>query len=226
MDSTGKNPDLSRIERLQDDAPEQTYSFDPRSSVEKNIAQCAERMKPHTDNSPAVVFIDSPKSILIPAPLFDKDAVDELLELHNFEVGANERVYISPAVAGTVSVIVGATAPLNALETAVGAFQTASPLQYNILRGIPKDKKVALGRIVVYLCPKMAYISVLQGAGSDEKLLFTEALPFGSEADLIYYMDWLGKQFKIAGFPIFIKGTDADKARKAVSRYFKDCRCG
>ena len=169
-----------------------------------------------------ILYLDTEKSVLVPAELFQKESAANYLALHNIPCREEETVILSPVVRETVAIMVCNKAVFDQIVSRTGEGLTVlSPFQYNLIR---TGTTAVQGKpyLRLYLCPGRIYITAFDATG---KQRYNDVLPISSVADVIYYLHRLGKTLPIAESHLYIKGVNAAETFMTLRRYYKFCQC-
>ncbi len=164
-------------------------------------------------------LLDTAKTILLPVSLYEEGRGEDYLRLNGMEPGAGERVVVSEPrkVAGEDVVAVMAVPARELVAKGSGGRRYTSPL-LEIARGRKRDVNIRLTAGNVYI--------VVWEKG----LRMAEAMPDPSPDALLYYLQVIGREFKLRKFDINVSGNGAEgeaKAREAVEvlrEYFDNVR--
>lgn len=150
----------------------------------------------------AVVSLDSAKTILLPASFYEKGLEEDYLRFNGMEIEAGERAVASEPCNGMVAVM---GVPVRNIPPESECF--TSPL-LSITHGRKRD-------INIFLTSENAHIAVW-----DKGLCKAEVLPDRSADSLLYYMQVLGREFKLRKFDIYVSGFFAEDAADVLRQYF------
>ncbi len=155
-----------------------------------------------------VISLDTAKTVLMPEHLFEKGVETDYLRFNGMEPAAVETVIVSEPQDGIIAVMAvdAAVAELARREFG-GDVRFTSPL-LEIAAGRKRD-------VNILLTGENAYIAVWE-----KGLRMAEALPDNSHDSLLYYMQVLGRRFKLRRFTINISGEGASGAGEMLDRYF------
>jgi hypothetical protein len=164
------------------------------------------------------VEVLTPRTLLVPAELFDAAEVSELLASAGMACGEGQRaVWSAPAPVGpktaAVAVMVVAAEAAQLIDERLGdraVFTT--PLLEKTTDAHPTVRLELRGGIL--------YIKVLAGT-----LRMAETIPAASEADIRYLVDRLGRTFPLEEMRLLLSGADAKKMRKLIGSRFKKVIC-
>lgn len=214
------------------DSGEVRIMFDPEVSIYDNLTRAAQRIKGREGikmPEKKILYIDSPKSLLIPEALFEPDAALEYLKLHNMTPAHGEQIDISTPLAKTVAVMATPQDALVALGEQMGSFMVASPMQYNLMR-----RPYALGSwhsvkktLLVFTTDSSVYLSLFKTEEDGiKKLKYQNRFSCSATPDLIYYLNLISKEFAIKYSPIYIRGSLSRYEMEEINNYFRRAQCG
>lgn len=153
-----------------------------------------------------VVSLDTPKTVVLPAELAEEGVGEAYLRFNGMELSKNERVVYGEG--NGVAVLMAVDSAVAALlEESFESVTYTSPL----LEAAEGKRYVRL-----FLTRGNAYLTV-----REKGLKFAEVLPDSSPDSSLYYLQTLGREFKLKKFDILIGGEGADAVAAAVSQYFK-----
>jgi hypothetical protein len=162
---------------------------------------------PETGNSP--VSVDTPKTILVPLEFHRPGREAALLALGGMAPGDDEAVVVSDAREGMVAVMAVASSVARQLER--GGVEVTSPLLDVACEG-GGDRVVNIA-----LAGTNAYLAVREGG----RTAMAEALPDNSPDSILYYMQVVGRRFKLRRFHIRVWGEGAAEVVSLLGQYFK-----
>lgn len=154
----------------------------------------------------------TPKTLLIPREEFDATVAGKLLEIAGMPPAEDECTIWSESEETAVAVMAFGCEQIEALRKRFGdRLHFTSPLLFT-----PQCAPAS-----VWLCRKedLLYIKVY-----DDGLRFAEVVTIQTDADLLYYIELLNREFKFAQFELCPAGEIGGTAYKMLRRYFKNVR--
>jgi hypothetical protein len=154
------------------------------------------------------IVFDTAKVVLIPAELFENGTEAELLRFNGMAIAADEVAVATREREGIVAVMA-----VPALSVGEG-ISVSSPLL-----------TVATGRrakgcaVDLLLTAENLYLAVWE-----KGLKMAEALPDNSVDSILYYMQVLGRQFKLRKFDIRVSGRGAEVVAETLRQYYKNVK--
>lgn len=164
---------------------------------------------------PVAVEVQTERTMLIPAELFDPQQAAAYLAANGMPCREDECAVWSATDAGApVAVMAIAAAAAEALRTRLG-----DRLHYTTpLLGGPMEET---GNVVrLYRTDALLYIKVWSSS-----LRLAEVIAAPDEADLLYFMERLDREFGLKNYEGRIGGDDPKRLRKLVAGYFKRTVC-
>jgi hypothetical protein len=168
------------------------------------------------ESSGNLVSFDTAKAVLVPAELYEQGAEVEYLRFNGMALSADEVAVASKEQDGIVAIMavpacewsrrkdeyerggVSATSPLLAIATARG-----------------REGKRGGRAVDILLTAEHVYIAVWE-----KGLRMAEALPDNSPDSILYYMQVLGRGFKLRKFDVFVGGEGTATVAGHLRRYF------
>ncbi len=155
-----------------------------------------------------VVSFDTARTILMPAYLYEKGVEADYLRFNGMEMSAGETALVSEPHAGIIAVMaVGTAVAVMAAAEFGPEVRFTSPL-LEVVSGRKRDLNIMLTEENVYI------------AVWEKGLRMAEALPDNSADSLLYYLQVLGRRFKLRRFSINISGDGAAEAGRLLGGYF------
>ena len=178
------------------------------------------------------VILDTGKTVVVPAELFDSARVDDYLRINNIAPSANERVVLCEFAAGdkdAVSAVVCDGEAVDAFGEIFGSaarfaspFEVVAEIAVSAVSAVRGKRRIAEHNFAaLYLTPHNVYIAVERLDGGQWQ--YCEVLPFDSPADILYYTYTLAGAglLDTASSPLFVRGTDAPAVVKSLRKRFK-----
>ena len=161
-----------------------------------------------------MISLDTAKTILLPVSLYQEGLGEGFLRFNGMEPAAGERVVVSGPQDGMVAVMAVKSEEADrctgvAGVDGAGEEHITSPLLEIARHGRGREVRVLLTARNVYL------------AVWDDGLQMAEALPDNSVDSILYYMQVVGREFKLRKFDIHVSGERAGLVADALRRYYK-----
>ncbi len=190
-------------------APEGFFDFASGFSVENIVSRLIEEHKLLPENFPKVeIEVDTNRIVLIPNTMFEEGMEENYLKANKVVYGRDEMTVVSPAF-GIRAVMVAPRPAVEYLRSVWPGLTFTSP----ILKSIYRPKR---GTVELNLTPSVAYLTVIE-----DKLNFAEAFPYSTSADLMYYIQRLGKIVDLQNSTILVLGHGDDAVIKLLSKYYR-----
>lgn len=219
---TGYMPDHATETR------EAAIDFDAKKSLPQNLEDAAARIMSKTKNIVSVrVMVDTPKTVLVPEEVFDREQIGDYLEVNNIDVLPSEKVAVAAFSIGTAAVKAIIVIDKAAVDSICGAFgadkvSVTSPFETaDRYRHVRRRKDTAGEYATVYMTAANVYFTVQHGKWA--ALEYCELMPYVSPEDVMFYMDEIAARFRLSA--VFLKGRDAEKVRKSLKKKIKGCKC-
>ena len=161
--------------------------------------------------SPVVVSLLTPKTMLVPAEFFDAKRAEDYLAEVGLALSMNECAVCSNAVSGVVAVMAIS-------EQCYAELQKAVPAGVCFTSPLLEGEAVEKGSII-HLEDNVLYVRVYNGG-----MLFAEAMECQSDADVLYYLAKIDKAYGIYDMYARAKG-DAKRLKSLLKSMFKDLVC-
>lgn len=166
------------------------------------------------DDGPVEVEVLTARTMLVPAEMFDAGDAGALLAANGMAAAADECAVCSAPHNGIVAVMAVPKDAAQAVgEKLGGRARYTTPLLGEVLAGVQT--------VWAYRTAGLLYIKVYDGA-----LRFAGVVPAPDEADVCYFMERLGTEFKLADYVLGISGDGAKACGKSLKGYFKQIVCG
>lgn len=164
-------------------------------------------------NAPVDIELLTPKTVLVPAELFDRTQGAELLAAGGLAPTDGECVVCSAPVRETVAVM---ALPAPAAASVAERFGSRASFTTPLLHG-PETERPA-----VWLCRRggLLYVRVY-----DPALQLAEVIPAAEDADVLYFIERLGAAFPLAEYVLHAAGDDAARLRRLLGKMFKESVC-
>lgn len=159
------------------------------------------------------VEVLTPRTLLVPEPLFEAGRGAELLAAAGLTPTPDEELIYSLPRDGVIAVM---AIPAEALRAVEKALSTRARYTTPLLTTPVRTNGVAwLGHTAGLL-----YIKVY-----DESLQFAEVIPAVSDADVRYFFERLSREFMLKNYDLYISADTAKSMRKIAGKYFKQIVC-
>ncbi|MEG2614047.1 MAG: DUF3822 family protein [Alistipes sp.] len=153
------------------------------------------------------------KTLLIPREEFDAALAADYLRLAGVACLATETPVWSDPNEPVVAVMAADT---TCVETLRGRYGDRAQFTTPLLEASNDD----MPSVWLYRVDELLYIKVY-----DRTLRFAEVVSAPTEADVIYYIEQLGKEFALSTFVAHITGEESKKTMKMIRSYFKQIQC-
>lgn len=163
-----------------------------------------------------VFAFDTAKTVLIPGYLCENGVEEAYLRFNGMELSSGETVVASDPQDGIVA-LMAVHASVNELALRFAAEFAAGGSKGGIRITSPL-LEIAAGRkrnVNLLLTCENAYLSVW-----DKNLKIAEVLPDNSPDSILYYLQVLGRRFKLRRFPINISGIGAGEVGHVLKGYY------
>lgn len=180
-----------------------------------NFSQAAaelEKYEPAADSNSILVSLDTAKTVLVPAHLCEHEVGEDYLRFNGMPLSDGEQAVVSDTkddMAAVMAVDSGVAGMI--IGRFGGKVSLTSPL-LEIARGRKRD-------VNIFITRENAYITVWE-----KGLRMAEVLPDNSVDSLLYYMQVIGRRFKLRRFTINLTGADTMEAGSVLKQYFGKVR--
>ncbi len=161
---------------------------------------------------------DTAKTVLVPAELYEKGAEEDYLRFNGMTLAPGEVAVASDPRNGIVAVM-GVPAPEwtpHKDKYERGEVGVTSPLLF-AAGGFGSGRR---GReVIILLTAGNVYLAVWDGS-----LRMAEVLPDNSVDSILYYMQVVGRMFRLRKFDIHLGGQGAGPVAEALRHYYKKVR--
>lgn len=164
------------------------------------------------------ISFDTAKTVLVPAELYEKGSEGEFLNFNGMALAPYEVAVASEPVEGMVAIMGVPVAEWNLIsdEYERGEAGVTSPLFRAVAGsgagGGPTRKR---REVNILLTAVNVYFAVW-----DNALRMAEVLPDNSTDSILYYMQVVGRRFKLRKFDIGVSGERAGLVADALRQYF------
>ena len=153
------------------------------------------------------------RTMLVPEEAFDAGNAGALLAANGMAATAEECAVCSLPLQGIVAVMAVHRDAVRQAEEKLGQrIRYTTPLLGKIQAGIPT--------VWAYRTAGLVYIKVYDGG-----LRFAGVIPAPDVADVCYFAERLGTEFRLEDYEFRISGTDAKACGKLLKGYFKRIVC-
>lgn len=208
--------------------PETVVAFPRREVSEEALDVAVKRIAglvPGYAALPKLVFVDMPKTVLVPAEVFDPAKAAEYLRLHNMEPEGGEELCAGAEIHGTVAVMAAPAEPLGWLRERIGEFVVASPVQFGLMCPPPEIRVKGLGTgcyVTLHNTMSGCAMSLFSVDAGRREMLWCDSLPRTGDADLLYYLGVLSEKYPVGRkTPVLVSGYGAEATCRALKRYYK-----
>ena len=162
---------------------------------------------------PVEVELLTPRTMLVPEELFDKEHAGEVLAAAGMAALPGECPVWSAPQQNAVAVMAAAENALAAVHERLGGrARYTTPLLCVPQTSVPT--------VWMYYAAGLLYIKVYDG-----KLRFAEVVPAPDEADLLYMLERLGSEFRLRDYTLRIGSGDGRALKRKLGGYFRQIVC-
>ena len=166
-----------------------------------------------TGDGPVEVELLTPRTMLVPEELFDKEHAGEVLAAAGMAALPGECPVWSAPQQNAVAVMAAAENALAAVHERLGGrARYTTPLLCVPQTSVPT--------VWMYYAAGLLYIKVYDG-----KLRFAEVVPAPDEADLLYMLERLGSEFRLRDYTLRIGSGDGRALKRKLGGYFRQIVC-
>ncbi|WP_295939922.1 hypothetical protein [uncultured Alistipes sp.] len=166
-----------------------------------------------TGDVPVDVEVLSPRTMLMPREFFTPEQAAQLLGANGMTPLAGERLVWSDPGEEIVAVMAAPAAAIGEIEEKIGnRAHYTTPLLRQTEGTIPA--------VWMHQTTGLLYIKVYDGT-----LRFAAVIPVQGEADVTYFTERLGQQFRLKDFELRLSGRGTKATRKLLKGYFKHVVC-
>ena len=159
-------------------------------------------------DGPVEVELLTPRTMLVPEELFDKEHAGEVLAAAGMAALPGECPVWSAPQQNAVAVMAAAENALAAVHERLGdRARYTTPLLCVPQASVPT--------VWMYYAAGLLYIKVYDG-----KLRFAEVVPAPDEADLLYMLERLGSEFRLRDYTLRIGSSDGRALKRKLGGYF------
>lgn len=163
------------------------------------------------------LFLDTTDTVFVPEEALTPDNAGDFLRDAGIAIPRDKTVVVSPSVDGLCAVMCFDTGVVTYFNGHFGdTLAWFSPLQENL--EIRKRVNLAAGGYILNLTEKNVYISEF---GSSGRLAVAEVYPYGTDADIVYYLHRLTAGRKVLKLPVYLTGSRAEQNFRLLKKYFK-----
>lgn len=162
---------------------------------------------------PVEVEVLTPRTMLVPEELFDAGCAGELLAANGMAALTGESVVYSDPQQGVVAVMAVPEEALRSVRERLGdRARYTTPLLKTLQTNVPT--------VWMHFAAGLLYIKVHEG-----KMRFAEVIPAPDEADVLYFLERLAKEFPLEDYTLGIGGGDGRQLKRKLKGYFKRIVC-
>ena len=161
------------------------------------------------------ISFDTARTVLVPVDIYERGGEEELLRFNGMALAAGEVAVVSEPQDGIVAVMVVSADEWNLYKDRYerGEVIVASPL-LTVATG--RGQKRARGRFVdILMTSENVYFAVWERG-----LKMAEVLPDNSVDSILYYLQVVGRRFKLGKFYINVAGEKAGFVVDTMRRYY------
>ncbi len=161
------------------------------------------------------VEVVTPRTLLVPEPLFADDRAADLLAADGKHLRTGETAVATPAQYGLVAVIAVPAEALRQLRETYGEqaeFRFSTPLFSEIRSAVPTCR---LQLKANYLFVKLY----------DTSLYLAEVIPAPADADILFAIDRIGSEFPPESCALRLVGRETHRLAKLFGRRFRSVQC-
>lgn len=164
-------------------------------------------------DGPVEVELLTPRTMLVPEEFFDEGHAEELLAANGMAALPGECTVWSAPQQNAVAVMAAAEDALRAVRERLGdRARYTTPLLHAPQTSVPT--------VWMYYAAGVLYIKVYDG-----KLRFAEVIPAPDEADLLYFLERLGSEFRLKDYALRIGSGNGRTLKRKLGGYFKRIVC-
>lgn len=164
-------------------------------------------------DGPVEVELLTARTMLVPEEFFDEGRAGELLAANGMAALPGECTVWSAPQQNAVAVMAAAEDALRAVRERLGdRARYTTPLLHAPQTSVPT--------VWMYYAADVLYIKVYDG-----KLRFAEVVPAPDEADLLYFLERLGSEFRLKDYALRIGSGNGRTLKRKLSGYFKRIVC-
>ena len=204
-------------------------TFDPSLTLAENTLPALNRCRETLgENMPTrkVIYLDTLQTILIPTELAETRYQEGYLAQNGLVVDESETVFRSeftgPGKERITSLSIFNSEAGETCQQQLGdncEFSSPYALLFGELSVRPSSSRLKCG---LYLTPTHVYLAIANSSG---KLVYTEAMPYSTEADILYYLHVISQQIELAQGRIEVYGRGKENLCKRLRKYYKEVRC-
>lgn len=162
---------------------------------------------------PVEVELLTPRTMLVPAEVFDTGIAAELLAANGMAPADGECAVWSDPQQESIAVMAVNNEAKRMVDEKLGArARYTTPLLHRLSAAVPT--------VWMRHTAGLLYIKVWEG-----NLRFAGVFPAQEEADILYCFERLGNEFKLGGYELQIARDNYKRLRKLLNVYFKQIAC-
>lgn len=165
------------------------------------------------DNAPVEVELLTPRTMLVPAELFDQTRAEALLSANGMPAEADECVVCSDPDAEIIALMAMNGEALRQVNEKLGLrAQFTTPLLHEPNTDAPT--------VWIRRTAELIYIKVYDGT-----LRLAEVIPAADDTDILYFFERLSSEFSLADYTLCIAGDNPKTLRKLLGNRFNRTIC-
>lgn len=189
--------------------PQSTKKVSIQLSLDGHSFSAPALTGPFPGEDPVMIEVLTPQTMLVPAELFDADRAAELLAVNGMPVTADQCVVCTAPQQNTTAIIALPAEAKRQVEERLGIrAEYTTPLLFT-----PQETAAT---VWLYQTPELLYIKVYNGS-----LRLAEVIAVSSDADILYCIGRLEKEFSLEKYRLCVDGEYAKSLRKILKQRFK-----
>lgn len=165
------------------------------------------------EGEPVDIVVLTPRTMLVPREFFDGEHAGELLAANGMIALPGERIVHSDPQQQIVAVM-AVTAEI------VGQLEEKHRITPRYTTPLLRQVDTREPTVWMYFAAGLLYIKVY-----DRTLRFAGVIPAPEEADVLYFLERLGQEFRLAEYRLQLAGPDGNGYRKILKGYFNKIVC-
>ena len=162
---------------------------------------------------PVTVEVLTPRTLLVPERLFDRQAAPAFLAAGGLALRDGECAACSDPQQGAVAVMALPAGALRQMRERFGErLRFTTPLL--------AEPALRQRSVLLHQAAGVLYIKVY-----DDTLRFAEAISAPTEADIVALTERLDAEFPLRGYRLFLAGEDTKQLRRSLGKRFKEVTC-
>lgn len=209
---------------LLDISPEKELAFDTAKSLQENLSESMRAIRESVADgwSRAEVYVDTLRTVPVPAELASAETLEKLLADNNIVLKDTEEAVYTVVAPGINAIVVYDRGMADVLRESLGDAAIVSPFCLNYA---PADEYGAGRRrtAALYLTPEHVYATVFEKKSG--AWLYSDVMKWSAPADILYYMSVLDGSFGLRKGKIYLRGWRAVDVGGLLQKYFRKTRC-